>query len=121
MLCYFGLDYFLRLFFFFFFLMIRRPPISTRTDTLLPYTTLFRLSLVAVDIVCSHQAVKDADMSATVAEPLSYKIPDCHTDRMNHEPNWRDRGRAVEYWLATAFVAGSFVAGLVSAIRYALG
>src|SRR3546814_8065266 len=28
--------------FFFFFLMIRRPPRSTRTDTLFPYTTLFR-------------------------------------------------------------------------------
>src|SRR3546814_20912587 len=27
---------------FFFFLMIRRPPRSTRTDTLFPYTTLFR-------------------------------------------------------------------------------
>src|SRR3546814_19451667 len=27
---------------FFFFLMRRRPPRSTRTDTLLPYTTLFR-------------------------------------------------------------------------------
>src|SRR3546814_5697828 len=26
----------------FFFLMIRRPPRSTRTDTLFPYTTLFR-------------------------------------------------------------------------------
>src|SRR3546814_12627065 len=30
------------IFFFFFFLMIRRPPRSTRTDTLFPYTTLFR-------------------------------------------------------------------------------
>src|SRR3546814_18287685 len=28
--------------FFFFFLMIQRPPRSTRTDTLCPYTTLFR-------------------------------------------------------------------------------
>src|SRR3546814_10304357 len=28
--------------FMFFFLMIRRPPRSTRTDTLFPYTTLFR-------------------------------------------------------------------------------
>src|SRR3546814_15839908 len=26
----------------FFFLMVRRPPRSTRTDTLFPYTTLFR-------------------------------------------------------------------------------
>src|SRR3546814_1705601 len=30
------------LFLFFFFLMIRRPPRSTRTDTLFPYPTLFR-------------------------------------------------------------------------------
>src|SRR3546814_13889488 len=30
------------LFFDLFFLMIRRPPRSTRTDTLFPYTTLFR-------------------------------------------------------------------------------
>src|SRR3546814_3044758 len=28
--------------YFFFLLMIRRPPRSTRTDTLFPYTTLFR-------------------------------------------------------------------------------
>src|SRR3546814_14235527 len=32
------------LFFPFFFLMIRPPPRSTRTDTLFPYTTLFRSS-----------------------------------------------------------------------------
>src|SRR3546814_14208063 len=31
-----------------FFLMIRRPPRSTRTDTLFPYTTLFRSHTVAV-------------------------------------------------------------------------
>src|SRR3546814_1274280 len=30
----------------FFFLRIRRPPSSTRTDTLFPYTTLFRSLLV---------------------------------------------------------------------------
>src|SRR3546814_12573506 len=29
-----------------FFLMIRRPPRSTRTDTLFPYTTLFRSGLL---------------------------------------------------------------------------
>src|SRR3546814_10946904 len=34
--------------FFFFCLMIRRPPRSTRTDTLFPYTTLFRSPGVAV-------------------------------------------------------------------------
>src|SRR3546814_15123692 len=34
--------------FFFFFLMIRRPPRSTRTDTLFPYTTLFRSGICMV-------------------------------------------------------------------------
>src|SRR3546814_19637839 len=34
---------------FFFFLMIRRPPRSTRTDTLFPYTTRFRSQADAVD------------------------------------------------------------------------
>src|SRR3546814_2263888 len=32
----------------FFFLMIRRPPRATRTDTLFPYTTLFRSRRVGV-------------------------------------------------------------------------
>src|SRR3546814_20068817 len=34
---------------FVFFLMIRRPPRSTRTDTLFPYTTLFRSPACARD------------------------------------------------------------------------
>src|SRR3546814_18487617 len=34
---------------FFFFLMIRRPPRSTRTDTLFPYTTLFRSPALIID------------------------------------------------------------------------
>src|SRR3546814_15593353 len=38
-LCYSIVDVFIVVFF---FLMIRRPPRSTRTDTLFPYTTLFR-------------------------------------------------------------------------------
>src|SRR3546814_15122138 len=37
--------------FFFFFLMIRRPPKSTRTDTLFPYTTLFRSCLLQLGTV----------------------------------------------------------------------
>src|SRR3546814_14664595 len=34
----------------FFFLMIRRPPRSTRTDTLFPYTTLFRSILQRLNL-----------------------------------------------------------------------
>src|SRR3546814_3338947 len=45
---------------FFFFLMIRRPPRSTRTDTLFPYTTLFR---------SGHQPVRSWPR---------YRYSDCH-------------------------------------------
>src|SRR3546814_5613842 len=36
--------------------MIRRPPRSTRTDTLFPYTTLFRSSRQKILRTCSRQA-----------------------------------------------------------------
>src|SRR3546814_2483635 len=39
----------------FFFLMIRRPPRSTRTDTLFPYTTLFR----SLHDLLAHRALED--------------------------------------------------------------
>src|SRR3546814_21078918 len=50
----------------FFFLMIRRPPRSTRTDTLFPYTTLFRSIAQTHACACAvkphipgqHQAVQ---------------------------------------------------------------
>src|SRR3546814_14807799 len=41
---YLHVDFIMFVLFFFFFLMIRRPPRSTLTDTLFPYTTLFRSS-----------------------------------------------------------------------------
>src|SRR3546814_13147800 len=43
--------YFTVLFVFVFVLMIRRPPRSTRTDTLFPYTTLFRSSVVVTIVL----------------------------------------------------------------------
>src|SRR3546814_8946143 len=41
-----------------FFLMIRRPPRSTRTDTLFPYTTLFR-SLIGAPKFCGGARLRD--------------------------------------------------------------
>src|SRR3546814_12687108 len=54
-----------------FFLMIRRPPRSTRTDTLFPYTTLFR-SLPAplaraLGVVVSLQSALNAKLRAALA------------------------------------------------------
>src|SRR3546814_19144369 len=42
-----------------FFLMIRRPPRSTRTDTLFPYTTLFRSQPEGRGLVAAFDHVKD--------------------------------------------------------------
>src|SRR3546814_13047250 len=56
------------LFFMFFFLMIRRPPRSKRTDTLFPYTTLFRSGPVRVERVEDHTDeiwAKVADLNLT--------------------------------------------------------
>src|SRR3546814_10623916 len=53
-----------------FFLMLRRPPRSTRTDTLFPYTTLFRSVLVAISggIRCGHRNTAEDEASRHGAE-----------------------------------------------------
>src|SRR3546814_243302 len=54
--CYYLLDHVVSLFFV--FLTIRRPPRSTRTDTLFPYTTLFRsLTAGRARNWCDHACV----------------------------------------------------------------
>src|SRR6056297_2196933 len=58
---------------FFFFLMIRRPPSSTRTDTLFPYTTLFRSAFVLI----SHDRA--------------------FLSRLSRGTLWLDRGRSEEH------------------------
>src|SRR3546814_18922359 len=62
-------------FFFFFFLMIRRPPRSTRTDTLFPYTTLFR------SVVVRHTPILEAPhVAACCVEPLAQGFGDLVVD-----------------------------------------
>src|SRR3546814_7547032 len=48
----------------FFFLMIRRPPRTTRTDTLFPYTTLFRSPRYLPPRL--HEAVRDVALAPAV-------------------------------------------------------
>src|SRR3546814_8031780 len=61
----------------FFFLMIRRPPRSTRTDTLFPYTTLFRslneekgeaIARELGGVFCKVNVTSDADVDAASAK-----------------------------------------------------
>src|SRR3546814_18938489 len=49
--------------------MIRRPPISTRTDTLFPYTTLFR-SLEA-DPAITHVVLVHCETSSGILNPVA--------------------------------------------------
>src|SRR3546814_14174546 len=51
----------------FFFLMIRRPPRSTRTDTLFPYTTLFRSFAVLFE-QCRADQGRDERVAAADGE-----------------------------------------------------
>src|SRR3546814_9332943 len=49
--------------------MIRRPPRSTRTDTLFPYTTLFR-SHTALGIVAFSQAASERPITISISRAL---------------------------------------------------
>src|SRR3546814_12602017 len=64
----------------FFFLMIRRPPRSTRTDTLFPYTTLFR-SLAGLFLigVLAEMALLPEDENEFRILPAPAALPDCTT------------------------------------------
>src|SRR3546814_15774713 len=58
--------------------MIRRPPRSTRTDTLFPYTTLFR-SLVWGTM--NHPPSRiDQDSRGNSPEPVQLKLTQLHSD-----------------------------------------
>src|SRR3546814_10982023 len=78
----------------FFFLMIRRPPRSTRTDTLFPYTTLFRSVIVEsmgpgilgmakgqkIYIARENFNLGTKQLACTLIEEfihLRHKVPDC--------------------------------------------
>src|SRR3546814_13356836 len=50
-----------------FFLMIRRPPGSTRTDTLFPYTTLFRSVVVGLRAGFLHLVFSEIELGAVLS------------------------------------------------------
>src|SRR3546814_6585681 len=63
--------------------MIRRPPRSTRTDTLFPYTTLFRSALQAVGVVEAGARRRGDDHHALAerVQPLDRRIQRVQRDR----------------------------------------
>src|SRR3546814_14577572 len=69
--------------YFIFFLMIRRPPRSTRTDTLFPYTTLFRSPEFFLEETLERHAVE--------IEDIRPRILDCNVARALHGLSVRRR------------------------------
>src|SRR3546814_14307841 len=70
---------------YFFFLMIRRPPRSTRTDTLFPYTTLFRSSCTSstaayiANATCSDSLHQRADSIAAATGSADSASPSANS------------------------------------------
>src|SRR3546814_10483475 len=56
--------------FVFLFLMIRRPPISTRTDTLFPYTTRFRSASADLDRIVRELEQAYAERPTAVVKAI---------------------------------------------------
>src|SRR3546814_15008390 len=61
--------------------MIRRPPRSTRTDTLFPYTTLFRIE--GDDAQYAAKEIGDLKRASAVAQPYSsdYALANLRVER----------------------------------------
>src|SRR3546814_20827119 len=49
--------------------MIRRPPRSTRTDTLFPYTTLFRSRAWGLEVLCKNPRHYSSSLTAVMVPP----------------------------------------------------
>src|SRR3546814_19185386 len=77
---------------YFFFLIIRRPPRSTRTDTLFPYTTLFRSAPLRLRNVVPQRDVERA--AATAAARRHRHLIDEHLARRIED---RDPERGLEH------------------------
>src|SRR3546814_1520309 len=93
--------------------MIRRPPRSTRTDTLFPYTTLVLSQLIQRQTaLAAHVPQPGAHLSQLFRHPLSLPIPQTCL-RRNHCA--RNAGRMEdEQW--DVIVIGGGVSGLSAAL-----
>src|SRR3546814_4367063 len=101
--------------FLFFFLMIRRPPRSTRTDTLFPYTTLFRSGADRARIdrarrmLCSlHPAKRGLKMEASARAEIA--VETLHEHGISF-------GEAVRGWIRVALLSFGGPAGQIAVMH----
>src|SRR3546814_6117365 len=98
----------------FFFLMSRRPPRSTRTDTLFPYPTLFRSELevdhpdaVALVPLCQRQHPL-AQLDVAVGRRLVAVRAGAHAQHRQRPPLAQPPGHHVAHLLASSRCAHHF-------------
>src|SRR3546814_14948399 len=115
-----------------FFLMQRRPPRSTRTDTLFPYTTLFRsrIATLARFVEISFAADAENRVDGAIATPLapaesqvvwSTRDIGAETPARRRSLDEADLGLAVRKTGRTTEYTEGFLHGLFAAIRVAYG
>src|SRR3546814_10888466 len=80
----------------FFFLMLRRPPRSTRTDTLFPYTTLFRSLCPARGPVAPSYAPLDRNPKLAPCPPSGSRRPTVPPARASSAPPTRSEEHTSE-------------------------
>src|SRR3546814_5768095 len=61
--------------------MIRRPPRSTRTDTLFPYTTLFR----SLNSTWSMRGISKTSLAARVMSSIAHGFNNCRSEEHTSE------------------------------------
>src|SRR3546814_12020084 len=79
----------------FFVLMIRRPPRSTRTDTLFPYTTLFRSFRASFRTLAREEL--DIDIDVLEAQ-LAHSVGDATQRAYNRARHFKRRAEASQFW-----------------------
>src|SRR3546814_2660009 len=88
---------------FLFFLMIRRPPRATRTDTLFPYTTLFRSILIFGGTGAGKTTllnmlstfIGDRERLITIEDAAELQLRQSHVVRLETRPPTVDGSREV--------------------------
>src|SRR3546814_2844197 len=85
-----------------FFLMIRRPPRSTRTDTLFPYTTLFR-----------SRSVSGAGLFLAIYM-LFYSLTPSKYRRLKKCPKWPGALFTTLWWIGVTLALPPLLASLLS-------
>src|SRR3546814_15629576 len=103
----------------FFFLMIRRPPRSTRTDTLFPYTTLFRSPGLEQGPLATLRSCNCTDFDLAAARGAGYRLID--DGRGGHGRSVTMGGAKSKIMGAAGAIAGLFHAASAHAQEFEIG